>query len=100
MLQCSGTECALSQKDSTPQRLCQMAVGTREQISYSHGPTVFDDGTTFRVWAPERASVELVFVDSNGQQKRKLPLNRDSDGFFSTHVAELADGALYYYQLD
>src|SRR5690242_46533 len=65
-----------------------------------HGPLVDDEGTTFRVWAPERKRIELVLVDANGREQRKLPLNRDADGYFSGHVAGIAEGALYFYRVD
>src|SRR3954468_6500264 len=77
-----------------------MATVTQEQTLNGHGPTVHDDGVTFRVWAPERKSVELVFVDSSGHEERKIQLSREVDGFYATHVSDVADGALYFYQLD
>jgi maltooligosyltrehalose trehalohydrolase len=65
-----------------------------------HGPLVDDMGTAFRVWAPERKRVDVVLVDSNGREQRKVPLVRDAEGYFSEHLADVTHGALYFYQID
>src|SRR4051794_32092480 len=65
-----------------------------------HGPLVGNEGTAFRVWAPERRRIELVLVDSDGREQRALPLSRDEAGYFSEHVANVSDGALYFYRID
>ncbi len=64
------------------------------------GAAVRQDGVFFRVWAPERASIHLVLVDSDGRERRKVALQQDSDGFFSALVEGLSDGDLYFYQVD
>ncbi|HVT27460.1 MAG TPA: malto-oligosyltrehalose trehalohydrolase, partial [Lacipirellulaceae bacterium] len=66
----------------------------------SHGPTIHEDGATFRLWAPEHKSVELVLVHSSGHEQRKVVLNRESNGYFSAQVIGVGDGALYFYRLD
>src|SRR5947207_2280329 len=65
-----------------------------------HGPLLGDSGTAFRVWAPERKRIDLVFVDSDGSERRSLPLSRDADGYFSEHVADATEGMLYYYRIN
>jgi maltooligosyltrehalose trehalohydrolase len=65
-----------------------------------HGPLVDDTGTVFRVWAPERKQIDVVLVDSNGREQRKVPLSHDKDGYFFEHVTDVADGALYFYRID
>src|SRR3954447_10509901 len=65
-----------------------------------HGPLVLDDGTAFRVWAPERKRIDVVLVDSDGRELRKAPLARNADGYFSEHLADVSDGALYFYQIE
>lgn len=68
---------------------------------YKHcGPLVDDEGTAFRVWAPERKRIELVLIDSDGHGQRMLPLNRDADGYFSAHAAKVTADALYFYRID
>lgn len=76
-----------------------MATATENRIR-SHGPTIGADGTTFRVWAPEHQSVDLVLVDSHGHGQRRIALTRDSCGYFGKDVDDITDGALYFYQLD
>ncbi len=77
-----------------------MAATAFERKQSHHGPVVNDEGTTFRVWAPDRRRIELVLIDSHGREERRLPLSREPDGYFSGHLADVADGALYFYQLD
>jgi maltooligosyltrehalose trehalohydrolase len=56
-----------------------------------------DTGSTrFRVWAPERTSVNVVF--ENG--RTPVPLAREDGGYFSATVDGVAAGALYKFQLD
>jgi maltooligosyltrehalose trehalohydrolase len=76
-----------------------MAPVTETRIR-THGPNVGRDGTSFRVWAPERKSVDLVIVDSDAKERRKIALRRESNGYFSADVDDAAAGTLYFYQLD
>src|SRR4051812_7288510 len=64
-----------------------------------HGPLVGNTGTAFRVWAPERKRIDLVLVGSDGRERRKVALSRDADGYFSEHVADVTEGALYFYRI-
>jgi maltooligosyltrehalose trehalohydrolase len=50
--------------------------------------------TSFRVWAPERARVDLVLGDV------LRPLTRDDKGYWTGTFADAAPGALYRYRLD
>jgi maltooligosyltrehalose trehalohydrolase len=60
------------------------------------GACVRPDGVFFRVWAPTRTHVEVVFEDDS----RSVPLTPESGGFFSAHVAGVKAGTLYRYRLD
>jgi maltooligosyltrehalose trehalohydrolase len=73
---------------------------TRETKRNIHGPSLTDEGATFRVWAPEHKAIDLVLVDSGGKEERKLSLVRNPDGFFSGRVADATGGTLYFYQID
>ncbi len=77
-------------------------------------------GVSFRVWAPQHESVEVViengdgFADrpagtrvegehaeaSTGAQARVFALAKEADGHFSTTVAGLRAGALYRFRID
>ncbi|MGO9600046.1 MAG: malto-oligosyltrehalose trehalohydrolase [Isosphaeraceae bacterium] len=54
-------------------------------------------GTHFRVWAPDRASVEVV-LERPGHQV--IPLFKEPGGFFSGYVPGLSAGTLYRYRVD
>jgi maltooligosyltrehalose trehalohydrolase len=58
------------------------------------GAEVVPEGVHFRVWAPRRKKVEVVF-DKNG-----LELEREENGYFSGLAEGLEVGALYRYRLD
>jgi maltooligosyltrehalose trehalohydrolase len=52
-------------------------------------------GAHFRVWAPRRKKVEVVFDSGESAQ-----LEREADGYYSGFVAAAADGMRYRYRLD
>lgn len=54
------------------------------------------DGVFFRVWAPKRSRVEVLFED----KARSVPLAPETGGFFSGHVPGVRPGTLYRYRLD
>jgi maltooligosyltrehalose trehalohydrolase len=64
------------------------------------GPVISGCGTSFRVWSPERRSIDLVVVNADGNEQRTAPLTRSSDGFFSAEVSNLPAGSLYFFRLD
>lgn len=68
-----------------------------EQESAGPGATVLGggNGARFRVWAPEKKSVNVVF--DHGPDA--VPMNRDAEGYFSA-TASVTAGALYKFQLD
>src|ERR1700676_288638 len=53
-------------------------------------------GVHFRVWAPRRRRVEVVF--ENGPAS--VPLAPEGDGYFSAHAASARGGSLYRFRLD
>jgi maltooligosyltrehalose trehalohydrolase len=59
------------------------------------GAAVRDDGVVFRVWAPQRRTVEVV-VDG----RRPLTMSRQADGTFEVTAPGLTAGARYQYRLD
>lgn len=66
-----------------------------------HGVIIHQDRIVFRVWAPEHNSIDLVLVDSHGEEQRKFPLSPEPNGFFTAHVQRLTEQEIYYfYQLD
>lgn len=58
--------------------------------------TLTGGGVHFRVWAPTRRKVEVVFEDGG----RASPLQSEADGYFSGTVAEAAAGTCYRFRLD
>ncbi|SLM47353.1 Malto-oligosyltrehalose trehalohydrolase [Nitrospira japonica] len=59
------------------------------------GAQVQETGVEFRVWAPKRERVEVVF-ESGGS----LPLTKDRLGYFSGTAPDAAAGMLYRYCVD
>ena len=57
------------------------------------GPTLAEDGTTFRLWAPDRDVVALEIADGDA-----VPMTRGADGWFSTS-APVGPGARYRFRL-
>jgi maltooligosyltrehalose trehalohydrolase len=62
------------------------------------GAEVLLDGTHFRVWAPRRRSVEVVFEGKTCPPP--IRLEREAAGYFSGASAAAGSGALYRYRLD
>ena len=54
-------------------------------------------GTHFRVWAPKRKRVEVVF---EGDGQKTFELEREENGYFSGLAESAGDGALYRFRLD
>jgi maltooligosyltrehalose trehalohydrolase len=79
---------------------------------YPVGAEVLRGGVDFRVWAPRRKSVEVVFDENGGtgfslstvrSAERSLgkavPLHAEPGGYYSGLVPEVAAGALYRFRL-
>src|SRR5688500_17566475 len=62
---------------------------------HPHGAELVAGGTSFRVWAPERAAVAVV-IEGRGD----VPLEREADGYFSALVPDVGAGARYRIRLD
>ena len=60
---------------------------------------VMNGGVHFRVWAPGRQRVEVVFEDRLNRQSLAL-LEPEPGGYFSGHVADAWTGLRYRYRLD
>ena len=57
-------------------------------------------GVHFRVWAPERKRVAVVFEDEGGSELPGLELERDAGGYFAGTAPRAKPGDLYRYRLD
>jgi maltooligosyltrehalose trehalohydrolase len=57
------------------------------------GPTLAEDGTIFRLWAPDRDTVTLEIADG-----QPVPMTREPDGWFSAK-ASVGAGARYRFRL-
>jgi maltooligosyltrehalose trehalohydrolase len=65
-----------------------------------HGATFVHEVAEFRVWAPQRGSVQVVFVAPDCSDGRKVEMCREADGFFSASIDEAQHGDLYFFQVD
>ncbi|HEY0714132.1 MAG TPA: alpha-amylase family glycosyl hydrolase, partial [Polyangia bacterium] len=63
----------------------------------SCGAEVGQQGVHFRVWAPERTSVEVVIEPPQAQE---IMLRAEDDGYWSALVPGLAAGARYRFRID
>src|SRR5688572_3705217 len=59
-------------------------------------------GTSFRVWAPRRRSVEIVIEGGaeRGANGLSFELAPENEGYFSGAIQSIGEGALYRYRLD
>jgi maltooligosyltrehalose trehalohydrolase len=65
------------------------------------GAEVTPGGVHFRVWAPSRKRVEVVFEESSAEEwEVDFELTPEKDGYFSGLVKGAGAGALYKYRLD
>jgi maltooligosyltrehalose trehalohydrolase len=65
------------------------------------GAEVMPEGVHFRVWAPSRQRVEVVFEESSSEEwEVDFELTPEKDGYFSGLVKGAGAGALYRYRLD
>lgn len=56
------------------------------------------DGVAFRLWAPSAGRVDLCLRRDGGE--RRLPLEREADGWFHLTTAEAAPGSRYQFLID
>jgi maltooligosyltrehalose trehalohydrolase len=63
---------------------------------YSQGAEIQPAGVHFRIWAPQRKSVEVVIEGASAP----APLERESTGYFSGLLTEARAGTRYRYRLD
>jgi maltooligosyltrehalose trehalohydrolase len=64
------------------------------------GAEVTPEGVHFRVWAPSRERVEVVFEEASEEWEVDFELAPEKDGYFSGLVKGAGAGALYKYRLD
>ena len=67
------------------------------------GAEIMPGGVHFRVWAPQRQQVEVVFLPRSGQAGGAVAgrlLDRQPDGYFAGLVADACAGTRYSYRLD
>lgn len=57
-------------------------------------------GTHFRVWAPKRRSVEVIFFDGDRESGKSFPLDREDDGYFSALISDANAGTRYKLRVD
>ncbi len=64
--------------------------------SIAVGPEIQSNGTHFRVWAPQRRSVDVVlFNEAATEISQVLPLEAEGNGYFSGLLPGISSGALY-----
>lgn len=64
------------------------------------GAEVTPEGVSFRIWAPGRQRVEIVYDEGRKRRRRVLMLQPEADGYFSGVDPDAAAGMLYRIQLD
>ena len=64
------------------------------------GAEVLPQGVHFRVWAPLRKAMEVVFEGPSGSWPVSLALSPEGGGYFSGLVEGAGAGALYRFRLD
>lgn len=64
------------------------------------GAEVTPEGVHFRVWAPSRQRVEVVFEEASEEWEVDFELTAEEGGYFSGLVQGAGAGALYKYRLD
>lgn len=70
----------------------------RKSRKYPIGAEYSQDGTHFRIWAPDHKKVELLYEQNNHPLQVKL--TKEKNGYFSTFIPHLELGTLYRFRLD
>jgi maltooligosyltrehalose trehalohydrolase len=83
-----------------------MATQTKSEVlktvsrRFPVGAEVSPEGVHFRVWAPKRRRVEVVFEEASGEWPVEFELTAEEGGYFSGFVEGVGAGALYRFRLD
>jgi maltooligosyltrehalose trehalohydrolase len=67
------------------------------------GAEVTTEGVHFRVWAPEKESIDVVFFDKNTKELLSdslHKLDKESSGYFSGNVKNVVPGDLYKFRIN
>ncbi len=59
-----------------------------------------DGGANFRVWAPGKQQLRLVLCEATGRDLAEVEMVNDDNGYFATHVDDVAAGDLYGFRID
>jgi maltooligosyltrehalose trehalohydrolase len=70
----------------------------RTHLPIGAQPLSGEPGVSFRVWAPQRRSVEVALESQRGTQHH--PLEKDDQGYFSGVVRQASAGQRYRFRLD
>ncbi len=68
-------------------------------IQYSFGPRPEENGTQFRMWAPQVQSLEVVLYIRDGT-KKFYPMDREGDAIFTCFLEGVGEGARYKFRLN
>jgi maltooligosyltrehalose trehalohydrolase len=79
-----------TRKFAQPARSRRLAVGAE----------LVEDAVHFRVWAPGRRKVEVVFESQNGAAAPDFVLKREDQGYFSGVAPKARTGMCYRFRLD
>ncbi|HLS29215.1 MAG TPA: malto-oligosyltrehalose trehalohydrolase [Opitutales bacterium] len=75
----------------------------RRMRRFPIGAELIDKGVHFRLWAPARSKVAVVFrsgKESDAKPEPEFELISEGNGYFSGFVEEIHAGALYQFKLD
>lgn len=92
----------------TPAPKSGLATGFGLARAPSIGAQPHANGTRFRVWAPDRTTVEVVLFDDHGQPREVHSLEPSNNGYFGDHFTGMFCGEIegvgagdrYKYRLD
>ncbi len=68
----------------------------RKSWALELGAVLSDRGVRFRVWAPEKALVSLILSEGS----RKVPMELEKNGYFTTFLEGIQPGTTYFYLLN
>ena len=85
-------------RESNEDRTGGAEVSTVDVYARPVGASVGEGGTRFRVWAPEHRSVDVVLYGRDAE--RVIPMEAETEGYFSVFVENVGAGARYKLRLD